>query len=152
MLPFLVIFRQIFPFFLLESKYYNTFGMIFSLWCLSVGAPPMILFCICKHGRNFTRAASVYDQVEPLPLHQKKGNRSADTANHAHKTQNPLWNTQESRTRKEKNKVVTVDYEESFWKTLFFTENRNTSHFFMNHVSRVKFFSPSKWHQGSIKC
>ena len=43
---------------------------------------------------------SLYDQVEVLPLHQKKENRSTDTANHT--TQNTLENTQENRVKKEK--------------------------------------------------
>ena len=38
--------------------------------------------------RELVAAPSVYDQVEVLPLHQKKENRSTDTANHT--TQNAL--------------------------------------------------------------
>ena len=46
----------------------------------------------------------VYDQVEPLPLHQKKENSSADTANHAptkHALKHSTKQDQESKGYKE---------------------------------------------------
>ena len=52
---------------------------------------------INRNTRKLVAPPSVYEQLEVLPLHQKKENRSRDTANHT--TQNTLCNTQENRAK-----------------------------------------------------
>ena len=59
-----------------------------SVWFLAVSESYLGLVFVTRfiytNGREaLRRVALVYDQVEPLPLHQKKENSSTDTANHA---------------------------------------------------------------------
>ena len=69
-----------------------------SVWVLAKVSYLGLVFVtsfILTNTREALRAAAaplVYDQVEPLPLHQKKENRSAHTANHAHKTRSETLN------------------------------------------------------------